>query len=422
VSTSRRTFIQQSAAGLAIAAASPLKASSLMSRTSRAAGKKILILGGTGFLGPAVVDAAKARGHSLTLFNRGKTEKRIGIIDGVEKLYGNRDPKLHSDEADDKSPMGLDSLKGGKWDAVVDTSGYVPRIVKASAELLAPNVGLYVFISTVSVYAKNDTPGADETAAVGTISDPTVETMGASFENYGPLKALCEQTVEGVMPGRVASVRPGVIVGPGDPTDRFTYWPVRVQRGGEVLAPGSAADLIQLIDVRDLAEFIITLIENKTTGVFNAMGPADLTIGKTLEACRESSKSDATFTWVPADFLEKKNVSAWGDMPAWVPSEGDTAGFGKRSFARATKAGIKLRPIIDTAGATLAWWPKEVQRRTRITQEALAQAEKEGKDAPKMGDPTKLRAGIQPEREKEVLAAWHAEQGPKQDPAPPKTK
>lgn len=417
LSTSRRTFLQRSAAaGLSLAAAPRLRAAPLATRKPSAMSKKILILGGTGFLGPAVVEAAKAQGHSLTLFNRGKTEKRIGMIDGVEKLYGNRDPNLRADESSgtggtpvlpEKSPMGLESLRGGTWDAVVDTSGFVPRIVKASAELLAPSVGQYIYISSISVYAKNDTPGADETAEVGTMKDTTVETMGASFENYGPLKALSEKAAEEAMPGRVAAIRPGLIVGPGDPTDRFTYWPLRLQRGGEVLAPGSPSDPIQIIDVRDLAEFIVTLIENETSGVFNAAGPADLTIGKTLDACMQASPSDASFTWVPASFLEKKNVSAWGDMPAWVPPEGETAGFHKRSFARAEKAGIKFRPVLDTSRAILAWWPKEVERRARVGKEMAEQAEKDGKPKPPVQDLAVPRAGIKPEKEKEVLAAWH---------------
>ena len=383
------------------------------------AGKRILILGGTGFLGPKIVDAAKARGHALTLFNRGRTEKRIGVIEGVEKRYGNRDPNLPADEAKDDqgnyvhpSPRGLEQLADGEWDAVVDTSGQYPRIVKASAELLGPRVKQYIYISSLSAYADNLQPNMDETAAVAKLADPTVETMGASFENYGGLKALCEQAAETAMPGRVTTIRPGLIVGPGDPTDRFTYWPLRVKKGGEILAPGTPDDPVQMVDVRDLAEWIIVLIENGTTGVFNASGPApgELTMGETLEGCRRASRSDARFTWVPAAFLEKQNVSAWMDMPLWVPPMGDSAGFHLRSTRKAVASGLKFRPVDDTAGAILEWWSRELERRTRVTEQFKQEARDAGKPEPQMPDPGQLRAGIRPEREVEVLTAWHQQE------------
>ncbi|MRG97413.1 NAD-dependent epimerase/dehydratase family protein [Polyangium spumosum] len=341
--------------------------------------KSLLILGGTGFVGPAVVEAARARGFSVTLFNRGKT--RPELFPDIEKLRGNRDP--NKDE-------GLKALEGRSFDAVIDTSGYVPRIVRASAELLAKNVKQYIFISSISVYKDNSTPNMDETAAVGTISDPTVETMGKEFENYGPLKALCEQAAEKAMPGRVANVRPGYIVGPGDPTDRFTYWPLRVAKGGEMLVPGTPNDPIQVIDVRDLAEWLVKLVAENTTGVFNATGPgAPLTMGGVIEASKKASpKSDVKLTWVPNAWLEKKGKEGGDgiDLPIWAPPEGETAGFHRVNVDRAKKTGLTFRPIDTTVVDLLAWFNGLPPER---------------KD--------KRRAGLTPEREAELLKAFHEE-------------
>ena len=421
---SRRDFLHTTIATLGGGAAALTLGARLKAQQatpdSSGKGKRILILGGTGFLGPAIVEVAKTRGHALTLFNRGRTEKRIGIIEDVEKRYGNRDPKLPADEAKNEageyinpSPMGLESLNEGEWDAVIDTSGYYPRIVKASAELLAPRIKQYIFISSISAYAENDKPYTDETAPVATLTDPAVETMGAQFENYGGLKALCEQAAEAAMPGKTANIRPGLIVGPGDPTDRFTYWPVRMQQGGEVLAPGDPADPVQLIDVRDLAEWIVLMVENNTVGLFNAINPAPgrLGIGQTLEACRQAAKSDAKLTWVPFEFLRKHEVTPWGDMPLWLPPKGETSGSHLRSNERAVKTGLKFRPVEDTAAGILAWWPKEIARRQRVTEQMKEEARKAGKEEPKVADPTKIRYGISPEREAEVLKAWRESQG-----------
>jgi 2'-hydroxyisoflavone reductase len=332
--------------------------------------KTILMLGGTGFLGPQTVEAALRRGHKVTLFNRGKT--RPGLFPDLEKLHGDRDK-------DD-----LKALEGRKWDAVVDTSANVPRWVKKAAAVLGPNVGHYIYISSISVYPDVSKPGTDETAPVATIEDTATEKIDG--RTYGALKALSEKAAEGAMPGKVAVVRPGLIVGPEDPSDRFTYWPVRVARGGEVLAPGSPDDPIQLIDVRDLGAFLVRLMEDKTRGVFNALGPDKLlTMGRTLAACKEAARSDATFTWADAEFLEKQSVHAWSDMPAWVPSSGETAGFAKVSNARAIAAGLAFHPITDTAKATLDWFRTLPEDRR-----------------------SKMRAGLTPERESKVLAAWKA--------------
>jgi 2'-hydroxyisoflavone reductase len=326
---------------------------------------RILILGGTGFIGPHMVESARARGHTLTLFNRGKTHPEL--FPDVEKLRGDRNGQL-------------DALKGRKWDAVIDTSGYVPRIVKMSADLLAPNVKQYVFISSISVFPEDVKPGANESTPVVQLTEPGSEDVR---KHYGALKALCEQTVEAAMPGRTTTVRPGLIVGPGDPTDRYTYWPVRIDRGGEALAPGSGDDKVQYIDARDLAPWIVECIERGTVGVFNAVGPEKpLTMSAMLASCRKASKQPASLTWVPEKFLDEQKVSAWEDMPVWTGAE---AGFSQIDCTKAIKAGLRFRSSDDTARDTLAWWKTLPPDRQ-----------------------SKLRAGISPEREKEVLAAWKA--------------
>ncbi|HWN71590.1 MAG TPA: SDR family oxidoreductase [Haliangium sp.] len=336
----------------------------------------LLILGGTGFLGPHVVEAALARGMKVTLFNRGKTN--ADLFPEVEKLRGDRDGKL-------------DALRGRTWDAVVDTSGYVPRIVRASAELLAPSVQRYVFISSISAYGDFSREGITEEDPVATMPDETSEDVPA---HYGALKALCERAAEQAMPGRVANIRPGLIVGPRDDSDRFTYWPVRIARGGEVLAPGTGQDPVQLIDVRDLAEWIVHVVENRRAGVYNAVGPAErMTMRDMLGRTRDALGSAATFTWADAKFLEEQGVQPWSHMPVWVPSEDDSRGMGTVNVSKAMGDGLRFRPIEDTAQATLAWFQ---------TLPAERQA--------------KLRAGITAEREAEVLAAWKARQQPDQQP------
>lgn len=410
----RRDFVVQSlAAGAAIAA---LGATPAMARTARAPrkGLKILILGGTGFIGPAIVDAAKARGHSLTLFNRGKSEKRLGTTrDGVERLYGNRDPDLRSDDADAESPKGLsqiaDAIKGGTtWDAVVDTSAFVPRIAAASADLLAPAAGQYVFISTISVYAGNADPRADESAPLGVMPNGDTTIEGITNDTYGPLKALCEQAVEKAFPGKATNIRPGFIVGPGDPSDRFTYWPVRTSQGGTMLAPGTPADPTQFVDVRDLADFVLTCIENKVTGAINVTGPQDgLPFGDLLNACKSASGANTTFEWVDAEFLMASQVAIGVEVPIWLPPAGETAGFHQRNVAKGVAAGLKFRPALDTCKAVLEWWPKEVERRTRVGAEMVAQLEKDGKPVPpQLRDPARIRTGLTPEREQALLKAW----------------
>jgi 2'-hydroxyisoflavone reductase len=376
---SRRTFLRTTLAATALAATAGLGARAVAQRqeaTAISGGLKILILGGTGFLGPACVDAAQERGHTLTLFNRGITEKRKGgLYPEVEKLVGDRDP--------DKGE-GLKALEGRTWDAVIDTSSYVPRIARASARLLSESVGQYVMISTVSVYRRNDEIGQDETAELGTMADPTVEEMGAGFENYGPLKALCEKEAQEALPGRACVIRPGYIIGPGDPTPRFPYWPARVARGGEVLAPGTPRDPVQWIDVRDLGEWIIHCIEKKVMGSFNALGPSEGSdMAAFLGGIREGVGSDAKFTWVDSEYLEKHRV---GMLPIWVPPKDEYAGFHRRSCARAFAAGLKMRPMSQTAKATLDWLDSLPEdRRARLTGAMTPEREAEALTAFKKG-------------------------------------
>ena len=379
--------------------------------------KRILILGGTGFLGPKTIDAAIARGHHITIFNRGKREKFLPLEHEVEHLYGNRDPELPADDErgpdgkllrPDGSPKGLEQLAGKQWDVVIDNSGYYPRMVKASAELLAPNVKQYIFISSISAYEEVPATGGDENSKLATVKDPSVETMGAQFENYGGFKVMCEQAAQAAFPGRATIVRPGFIIGPGDPTDRFTYWPVRIARGGDVLAPGAPADPLQWIDVRDLSEWLVKLAEDGTPGTFNAIGPpSPARWGDVLDTCVKVSGSGAKLEWVPAAWLAENGMGGEDAFPIWVPAEGESAGFHRWSNDRAEAAGLRFRPIDDTVTDLLAWYPKEIERRVRVTKELEEAAKSKGLPPPK-GDPTAVRAGPPAEREQELLAKWRA--------------
>jgi 2'-hydroxyisoflavone reductase len=343
----------------------------------------ILILGGTGFLGPACTESALARGHTITHFNSGRTEalrreagRPSAVPTGVEQLYGNRDPNKTADDRrnegkpdvpkDPQSPKGLSQLMGRKWDAVIDTSGYFPRMVKASAELLAPSVKQYIFISTISVYKDTSTPHFDETAPLQTLNDPTTEDMGKDFANYGGGKALCEKAAEAAMPGRVTNLRPGFMVGPRDVSGRFIYWPVRVSLGGTMIVPGDPGDPIQIIDVRDVADWIVHCIEQNVVGVYNVTGPEkELSMKAMLEGIRKGVGSEVAFTWVDNTFLEAQNI---GDnhFPLYAPPTGESAGFHRCNISRVLAKGLKFRSVAETARATLDWYhslPVEIQPR-----------------------------------------------------------
>lgn len=337
-----------------------------------AAPRRILVLGGTGFLGPAIVAAAQARGHTLTLFNRGKT--RPGLFPDLEKRQGDRDPLKGE---------GLKSLETGEWDAVIDDSGYYPRMVGASARLLAPRVKQYIYISSVSAYQEPNPMNGDEDAPLATLADPAVEEMGKNFQNYGGLKAACEAAAEAALPGRTAIVRPGYIVGPDDPTGRFTYWPVRFDKGGEVAVPGAPTDPLQLIDVRDLAAWLVLLVEERTTGKFNALGPdKPMTWGRVITACQKATPTASTTTWVPGEFVAKQQDI---DFPIWAPYVGDSRGFHTWKNQRALRAGLRFRPVEQTVADTLAWYHGQLK-------------EEKGR----------VRLAFTPEQEAEVLKRWKA--------------
>lgn len=324
---------------------------------------RILIIGGTRFLGRHLVEAALARGHEVTLFNRGITNPNL--FPQVEAVYGDREHDL-------------DKLSGRSWDTVIDVAGYVPRIVRLSAEVLEPNVSRYVFISSLSVYADFRKIGIDESYPVGKIEGESVEKI--TGETYGPLKALCEKAVREIYGERALIIRPGLIVGPHDPTDRFTYWPVRVARGGDVLAPQKPEAVTQIIDVRDLSDFIIKLVEENASGVYNATGPEyELTMGKLLEVSKQVSGSAADFKWASVEFLNQNKVEAWSDMPAWIPDDEEGVGFARIDISKAIHAGLTFRPLEETVRDTLEW------AKTRPTDH-------------------EWRAGLTAEREAEVLA------------------
>lgn len=416
MATTRRDFLVGSAAlGLLAACGSAAKPATAPAPEARPSPKRILILGGTGFLGPKTVEAALARGHEVTIFNRGKREKLQPLELKVEHLYGNRDPELPAEDdrgPDGKllhpeaSPRGLEQLAGKHWDAVIDNSGFIPRHVKASAELLAKQgVTQYVYISSISCYDDSAIPaqGGDETTKLATLKDPTVESIGEG--NYGGLKALCEQAVQAALPAGATIVRPGYIVGPGDPTDRFTYYPIRASQGGDMIAPGAPADPLQWIDVRDLAEWLVHLVETGTTGTFNAVNPP-AHWGDVLEACVRAG-GGTKLVWVPDEWLVANKLA--GDdagqdaFQIWNAPKGKYAGFHRWHQERAVKAGIKYRPIDETVAALRAWWPGEVERRVRVTKELVAQ----GKKVPP-GDPAALRTGPSREKEQDLLAKFRA--------------
>ena len=336
----RREFLERSlavtAGGLVVPRLGLRMANHPVTPASKAL--KILILGGTGFIGPHMVRYAMYRGHEITLFNRGKTNPTL--FPGAEALTGDRDGKL-------------DSLKGRKWDAVIDNSGYVPRHVRDSANLLRDSVGRYLFISTGSVYGF-DIDEIDEDSPLLPIADPKSEDVD---KFYGPLKVLCEQAVRETYGARSTILRLHIVSGPGDPTDRFTYWPVRIDRGGEVIAPGAVANPVQTVDVRDLAEFTIHSVERETSGTFNAAGPTQdpLSMAEFLYGIRAITPSRVGFTWIDAAFLAEKKVG----FPMWVPYQGKARGAVNVRSARGIAAGLKFRPLAVTALDTLEWFKAE---------------------------------------------------------------
>jgi 2'-hydroxyisoflavone reductase len=333
---------------------------------------KLLVLGGTKFLGRGIVDAALERGHELTLFNRGRTNSKL--YPQVERLRGDRDG-------------GLDALANRTWDAVVDTSGYVPRVVRASAELLRES-GHYVFVSTISVYAEPFTR-FDEEAPLRELEDAASENVP---EHYGELKAACEHVVDEVFPGRSTRARAGLIVGPHDPTDRFTYWPVRIAQGGEVLAPGRPDRPWKFVDARDLGAWLVHCAEHGVAGAFNATGPVPgVTAGDVLETCRDVSGGAAELVWIDDEFLLEREVGEWMELPLWTAESGPYGRFHDWDVSRAVASGLRTRPVAETVADTLAWY----EARTEAPAGTTA-----------MGG---FRdTGIDPEKECRVIAEWRA--------------
>ncbi len=336
---------------------------------------RILILGGTGLTGPHQVRYALARGHTVTLFNRGRAPK--SWPGEVEVLIG------------DRNTGDLKALESREWDVCIDNPTTLPFWVRDVGRILRGKVQQYVFISTISVYAEND-KSDDESASLATYTGAdamaeTLETFRANVgELYGPLKVMSEQEAEKQFPGMTTIIRPGLIVGPGDQSDRFSYWPVCLSRGGEVVAPGDGSDPVQIIDARDLAEWTIRMAESRIFGVFNATGPEQpMHMRGMLAGIVDAIRSDAKITWVPTDFLEAQKVEPWSDMPVWIPDQGENAGFAKRSIRKALAAGLSFRPLATTAVDTLAWFRQQPADRQ-----------------------AKLKAGLSPERAGELLSAW----------------
>lgn len=335
---------------------------------------RILILGGTSFLGIHMTEIAVQRGHTVTHFNRGRTHPDLFPI--IERLTGDREGDLRS-------------LAGRSWDAVIDNCGYMPRHVRRSASALAPHVHHYLFVSTISVYADFTHPN-DENSPLAPLTDPNCEEPAKA---YGALKALCESAAEAALPGRTLIVRPGLIVGPHDSTDRFTYWPARAARGDEFLVPDDPDTPIQVIDARDLARFCIDALEAGLTGTFNATSPTerftmgDLIAGSVAAALDLAAPDPPPLpVWVSREFIEQQHVQAWSELPVWFPRTGAMAALHRTRVDRAVAAGLAITPLDRTLKDTLLWH--------------LGRPEEERSN---------LRAGLTPERERELLNQWHAQ-------------
>src|SRR5215467_1559761 len=378
--TNRRDFLKLSAIaassfGLGLLSDRPAEAARTM-RAGPVAPLRILILGGTGFTGPFQVKYALSRGHQVTVFNRGRTHPGE-LPPEAEQLIGDRNGQL-------------DALKGRTWDVVIDNPATLPVWVRDAAQILKGNADRYVFISSTAVYADTSKQGMDETAPLvkyegaDAMKETNATMRAGNFALFGPLKAVSEAEAEKWFPGKTLVIRPGYIVGPGDETDRFTYWPLRVERGGEMLAPGHPSDPMQIIDARDLAEWTIRMVEQGTAGAFNAVGPkTKLGMGHMLDEIKKTTNSDARFTWVDDEFLKSQKII--DDIPIWTSIHGPEIGYSTMNISQAVRYGLTFRPLADTTRATLEWFRKQTPERQ-----------------------SKMRAGITAAREAEVLAAWHA--------------
>ncbi|MBX3354107.1 MAG: NAD-dependent epimerase/dehydratase family protein [Phycisphaeraceae bacterium] len=352
--------------------------------------KKILILGGTGLLGPHIVERARERGHEVTLFNRGRSSP--GLFPEVERIEGDRYSDLSGLEKAVKD--------GRRWDAVIDTFTYVPKTVTDAMDILKPAMDHFVVISTISVYASNDEPNADESAPLATVPDEVaaqITTHEQVGQHYGAMKARVEKAAEENFPGKVTIIRPGLIVGPRDTTGRYAYWPIRASEGGRMVAPGDGSDPIQIVDARDLADFIVTCVEERHLGVYNAVNPAgSLTMREVVDSACRVAGGTTTPVWIPFEFLAEQGVAPWQQMPAWVPPTlPGYAGFGRVNTDRAVKAGLKSRPIDEINRAILEYFTtRSGEIREERGEEFAAQWRQ------------RMRGGLPKEKEAEVLAAW----------------
>lgn len=388
----RRRFLQASLAGGAALMTGCVKGGTEREPTAltKASNRllKILVLGGTGFIGPHMVREALRRGHEVTLFNRGRTNRNL--FPDLELLVGDRDG-------------GLNALEGREWDAVIDNSGYVPRHVADSAKLLSSAVSHYVYVSSVSAYAAMsgnltaasyhdvDMPNTEYDSPLATMPDESVEEV--TSETYGPMKVLCERAATDAMgEDRITILRPTWIAGPGDDSDRFTYWPVRVSRGGEMLAPGTADDLIQIVDVRDLATFVVDSLERRIMGIYNMVTPPGAyTMGGLLGDSQAVSGTEVNVTWVDLPFIEANGLDYNNGLPIWAPARGDTRSDAIVNGDRSFRMGMSTRPLKETIRDTLSWWRTLPEDRR-----------------------ANMRSGLTAEREAELLAAWHAQNQPRE--------
>ena len=375
MSSNRREFIKGSLLGGAALAGTGLAGGAQADDV--ASGSKsldILVLGGTGFIGPHMVREALRRGHSVTLFNRGRTNNEL--FPDLETIKGDRGGDLSM-------------LEGRRWDAVIDNSGYVPRHVQNSARTLAPNIGQYLYISTISVYDSYAVAN-NESSKLGSLEDESIEEVNG--ETYGPLKALCEKRARAEIDAdRLTILRPTYICGPGDHTDRFSYWPVRVSKGGEMLVPGGPEYPIQIIDVRDLANFTIDCLDQKITDTFNTVTPvASYSMGQLLTDSQAVTATEVEPVWVDEAFANEAQSNSQtrnrGMFPIWHPLEGDSARVSSVSGEKAVAAGLHNRPVRETIRDLLAWWKTLPAERT---------------------DP--MKAGMSAAVEAELIAAWKAQ-------------
>jgi 2'-hydroxyisoflavone reductase len=368
--SNRRQFIQAGMLGAAaIVGGVPEIAAARNERRGHEA-LSLLVLGGTGFIGPHMVREALRRGHSVTLFNRGRTNSEL--FPDLETIKGDRDG-------------GLQGLKGRDWDAVVDNSGYVPRHVKDSARLLAGHTQRYLYVSTVSVYADFDVRNSED-SPLATIADESVEEV--TGETYGPLKALCERRAAAeIDPDQLTILRPTYIAGPGDHTDRFSYWPIRTRKGGEMIWPGSSSDSVQVVDVRDLANFVVDCLEKDISGTYNMANPAGAyTMKNMLDDSQAVTAATVEPVWISEDFAYEQGLIGGRGLPIWHPRTGESAAGGSFSSERARKAGLKSRPERETMRDLLNWWDTLPAERTG-----------------------KLRAGLDADREAALIAVWKSQ-------------